>query len=94
MLILKRIVPAIALLSISMIVSLPIAQGMTIEGLGGGDKAVTSEKVSYSDVPLSTDTDPDRIKQLVRRAWVNEEFRWSSPEEWQCFNNIIMHESS
>ena len=85
-----------ALLITLTVMTLPVAQGMTI-GMGGGEEVVEvkhTQKVSYLDSPLSTDTNPDRIKQLVRRAWFNKELRWSSEEQWQCFNNIIMHESS
>lgn len=85
-----------ALLVTFTVISLPVAQGMTIN-MGGGGKVVEvkhTQKVSYLDSPLSTDTNPDRIKQLVRRAWFNKELRWSGEEQWQCFNNIIMHESS
>ena len=96
MLILKRIVTVAALLT-TMFVSLPAAQGMTVKesvGMTVIKKKPVPAKVIYSKTFLSTNTSPTRIKTLVRRAWYNKEFQWSSKSEWYCFDQIIKHESA
>lgn len=49
--------------------------------------------VKLSATPLSTNINPSIIRSKVHAAWVNHELLWSSPSEWECWDQIIQHES-
>jgi hypothetical protein len=94
--IIKRIAPAAALLAALFVVQAPVAQSMT-ENIndGGGTTVVVKKQISkLSDKPLSTNNEPILIKNTVHIAWLTGELKWSSKSEWECFDQIIEHESS
>jgi len=97
--ILRRLAPVAALLAIFFIASAPVTQSKPL--LENGQKMpvpaihkVTSKVQNLSDKKLSTNTEPILIKNTVHAAWLSGEFKWSSKAEWQCFDQIIEHESS
>jgi len=102
----RRAAPAAALLAMMIIVPAPAAQSMTPKNDSVSSMSVVTaqktvlqlnipnKKVIASQGHLSTNTNPRMIKKLVRRAWYNKEFRWHSTTQWNCFNQLIMHESS
>lgn len=99
-----RVTALAAALLATMFVSLPTAHGMIQQESGGGsaipkkteilEKTEISKKIEFSATPLSTDEEPTIIQNAVHAAWLNGELRWSSKSEWECFNQIIEHESS
>ena len=90
MLVIRCLLTVAALLGITML-SLPAAHGMTpsIE-----PNKVVEKRSRLIDTPLSTDTDPIIIRNTVHLAWLSGELNWSSKSEWQCFDQIIQHESA
>ena len=94
MVILKRIAPVVALLTMLFVVQVPVAQSMTENTTDGGTIVVPKETPKLTDKPLSTKEEPTLIRNTVHLAWLSGEFKWSSKSEWECFNQIIEHESS
>lgn len=91
--ILRKVTPSAALLATLFVVQVPTAQSMTIKEPAGETtvKVVTPPLTAKS---LSTNTDPTIIKNTVHVAWLSGDLKWSSKSEWECFNQIIEHESS